>query len=1304
MTNKELPLSGTPGGRERVNTKIFPFFGSLRMIGPYQWLFIIALILLRLLTTLPHGVGFHPDERHIVMTVEKLSFKDPNPHSFAYGSLVFYLLAVVSWLTSFVYPPAQHYDNLFIVGRAISTITHLLIALLCYTTSYQLYKNRLFAFGSLFLCLLSPFFIQVSHFYTSDLFLTLFCAAALSSMIAIAQYGRLPSYIGAGFFIGLAVVSKITAISLLAPFFLAWLASRWKFRTFKSWQSWVFPIIALVVLGVVFRVVQPYAILDFETFWKDIWEQIHMVQGKIVFPYNLQHQNTPPYLYYIAQFPFTFGTPVALALFASVAFCLVKRPSRGEFLLIVWIFILFVIVGRYQVKFPRYLLPIYPALFILLGGGVQRLERYARNRTALYLPLGLILGGWSILQGFATVTLYWQDHPYIAASQWVYRNIPAGKTILSVHWDDKVPVDLPGYSSHQYQMWDNAYELAVFEPDTEAKIRAISDQLAGGDYLILPTPRAPIGILQTPEKHPYSTKLFKLLYGNGLGYTLEKTVKTRPQIETFVIDDDTGDESLSVYDHPKVAIFRNERRLPAQEIYDLVIGESPAPSLTKKQILSMDRGEEKGSVGEVVGGFLIWFLVVEILGALSLPILTRLFDPFLAAALARPLGLLHFTFLVWFLNSAGLIVASPRVLGWILVLLCPLLPVVSKGFGREWRSILALWSTIVFVVLLSRAFHPEVFWGEKPMDFTFLNYFVRSETLPPQDPWAVGHPMKYYYFGFYLFGILHKISGLVPSFGFNLAIATVSALLVVSLVGAIGTLLGGQFRRATIAGALSVAFLSNVEMARLLFTEKVADFNTFWASTRLFTTPAFSEYPVWSILFADLHAHFMSMPFFVLGMALLFRLMKQTTELSSTLLLTTLFGVTWGVLLPINGWDFITLSLLAATLYLFRLLWIVQEGRAVGERLVAVVSESLIALLVALLSMGYFLTRSMGGQQIGYGIVHAEEFNTLNMVLLMLGGWFAPLAVPLLSKAIKTNANLAKLAVRLTIALVPIGAFLFISWRSGAVSQPFPILIFASLLAILTVVAIGREEEADYTRSLPSLLILFAVWGVVTVELFYLIDRMNTVFKFYIHLWFLLGIATAAIFIRWYGSERSKTVKVISLFVCFVVVTGGLIGSGASVYAMAKLKRVEGPRPTLNGTAYLVREDSDEAEVIAYINRDIDGTPGIVEAFGDSYQAYTRVAMHTGLPTLLGWEHHVFQRGLPREAIAERQRAIERIYRTSSIEEAIEYLDRYQIEYLFAGRLEREKYGSFGLEKFSSSPLFERVYSSGEVVLYRVKR
>ena len=41
------------------------------------------------------------------------------------------------------------------------------------------------------------------------------------------------------------------------------------------------------------------------------------------------------------------------------------------------------------------------------------------------------------------------------------------------------------------------------------------------------------------------------------------------------------------------------------------------------------------------------------------------------------------------------------------------------------KTIEFLYFGTLFALWTQAAFHPEIFWGEKPMDFTFLNYFSR---------------------------------------------------------------------------------------------------------------------------------------------------------------------------------------------------------------------------------------------------------------------------------------------------------------------------------------------------------------------------------------------------------------------------------------------------------------------------------------------------------------------------------------------------------------------------------------------------
>ncbi|MGH7856555.1 MAG: DUF2298 domain-containing protein, partial [Candidatus Binatia bacterium] len=162
--------------------------------------------------------------------------------------------------------------------------------------------------------------------------------------------------------------------------------------------------------------------------------------------------------------------------------------------------------------------------------------------------------------------------------------------------------------------------------------------------------------------------------------------------------------------------------------------------------------------------------------------------------------------------------------------------------------------------LLVRLFNPAIFWGEKPMDFAILNACLRSASMPPADPWFAGAPLNYFYFGHALVAAFAQISGVPPAFAFNLAIATVGGLLSVAAF-----LVGRHLRGRILAGAVAafgVTLLGNLAGPRLLLADpgRSFDFHYFWATSRVIEG-TINEFPFWNLVFADLHAHVLAMPF-----------------------------------------------------------------------------------------------------------------------------------------------------------------------------------------------------------------------------------------------------------------------------------------------------------------------------------------------------------------------------------------------------------------------------------------------------------
>ena len=181
--------------------------------------------------------------------------------------------------------------------------------------------------------------------------------------------------------------------------------------------------------------------------------------------------------------------------------------------------------------------------------------------------------------------------------------------------------------------------------------------------------------------------------------------------------------------------------------------------------------------------------------------------------------MLVFAYIPWLAVSLGVASFAQPVL-WT-----TLLAVVAAGWfaHRRWReagppraevvaSEAVFWGVFALFLLL-RAANPEIFWGEKPMDFSFLNTLYRASTLPPPEPWFSGSPLMYTYFGHYTVAAIGKTLAIHPAVMFNLGIAVVAGLTAAALFAA-GSLLGGGWRVGAATAGLDAAARQPLRVAR----------------------------------------------------------------------------------------------------------------------------------------------------------------------------------------------------------------------------------------------------------------------------------------------------------------------------------------------------------------------------------------------------------------------------------------------------------------------------------------------------------
>ena len=1146
---------------------------------------------------------FHPDERAIAFAIERLSFQplQLDPDFFAYGSFPFYVNRAVSSMLGLIDPSWGRYAHIIHTGRAVSGVLGVLTVLLTYLLGARLYGWRAGLLAG-FLLAACPLHIQNSHYITTDVFLTFIVLGTLYFAVQLSQRGWTRDYLYTGLGIGFAVATKFSAMPLLAPFGVACLV---RIATEKRF----FPIVgkallALIAVGTAFFVGQPYAILNWARYSHDIEEQSRMVRNAGLFPYTNQYVGTPKYFYELEQM-ILWGMAPALGITAVAGtgariVAMLRERSAADLVLLSYVLPFFLVTGWFEVKFPRYLLPIYPVLILWAAVLLTRAAQSSIvGRIVKWSVVGL-----TALAAMAFMSIYFRPFTEVTASEWTYRHIPAGSRVLTQHWDEGFPMPLPGAgrNGQRYEI----KPLPYYEPDNSAKIRLLSKELSQGDYLAFQTKRLYGALTQASAKFPLSNNYFYLLFAGDLGYELVYSHASRPSLLGFEFPDELADESLTVYDHPKVLIFKNTEKLSADEIFQKVMGGIPSQKLTRSDLLLAQAtpGGFQATSGSAplirssIAG-LIWFaFAVEVAGLCMFAVLRHALPTPGVYALSKVFGVLLLAYLPWaatllgtgftreamMASFAGLVIAG--FLGWR-----------KKSPYRAERADLVATETLYWfalaLFLLVRAWNPEIYWGEKPMDFAFLNALTRSSDIPPPEPWFSGSTLHYTYFGHYIVAAIGKLCHIHPGITFNLGIGLFGALTAVAAYAA-GTAASRRWSGGLL-GAFFVILIGNLSGLRELIgrtpalreadgslldqvrwvlenAPRTINFDYFWATSRVIKD-TINEYPLWTYLFADLHAHALVMPFSLsfIALTIWFARRKEEPSKPSGALLFVLLAFNLGAIMVTNGWSTPTYALLLPFILgtmalgsrgISRLQWIaivllgllvvlpsaalqVTQPRQVAELLQpwgwnardlypTIAGLGVAAAVFVIIPTAAMLTAAVGG--LAYALylpfwlhfspparnwgwendTFANAYDYLNIF-----GLFLAVAVPFLYLLWRLRIDPPRGArtgwlrgmAMLILALVVIGCMAL------SVPQIRELVPVAGIppntlrlgLGALGLLAFYCAIEPCLTTNLRIAAALFAFAFAITAgaDVVHVWDRMNTIFKFYIEAWFMFAIASA---------------------------------------------------------------------------------------------------------------------------------------------------------------------------------------------------
>lgn len=532
------------------------------------------------------GYHLHPDERMITMVAERirmpskvsdfLSSESPlNPKFFAYGSFPVYLLKFSGSLLSIINPKFASYDYLNLIGRFFSAVFDTGTIFLIYLLGKRLLNKKVGLLAASFYGL-SVFPIQASHFYAVDVMLTFFILLTLYFVVCLIIDKDKRAFSNMALAFGFALATKVSAVLLVVPIglgiFFYFLQEQGKLfsKTLKF-----FFILAVVFLFslITFVLLEPYAVIDFQTFWRQTQEQSRMTKDAFAFPYTLQYVNTTPYIYHIKNMVnWGMGIPLGIMSIAAILFFsfislkkLLKRDTENNLSLyyltipLSFFWVYFLIVGRFAIKFMRYFLPLYPIFIIFSVFFLLQKKSKLANYFSITVVILIII--WNLIYSFSFLSIYSKPTTRILATDWINNNIPTGSTIAREHWDDGLPI----FGGEKYKF----EEFKLYERDTEEKWKELDEQLKRTEYILIASNRlyVPLSKLTNCDKlpqgrcYPKTARYYNKLFKEELGFKKAVEFSSYPIIPFFNIPiiDDNADESFTVYDHPKILIYKKSK-------------------------------------------------------------------------------------------------------------------------------------------------------------------------------------------------------------------------------------------------------------------------------------------------------------------------------------------------------------------------------------------------------------------------------------------------------------------------------------------------------------------------------------------------------------------------------------------------------------------------------------------------------------------------------------------------------------------------------------------------------------------------
>lgn len=709
-----------------------------------------------------------------------------------------------------------------------------------------------------------------------------------------------------------------------------------------------------------------------------------------------------------------------------------------------------------------------------------------------------------------------------------------------------------------------------------------------------------------------------------------------------------------------------------------------------------------------------WWAVLLLLGIGFFPLSAFLFRQFSDKGyiFGKVLGLVISGWLVWVLSCMHIVkfstVGSYVLLGLcivanygLVIYFCKKKKVrLGEFFGVTDGSAVitrAIWYEVLFfavfaALLYVKCFRPDFSWQtEGGMDYGFMISMLKSDYMPPEDFWYSGTDLNYYYLGQYFYTYLTKLSGVTINAAYNLALMTVGALCMVlsySLAARIFELYMKE--RTKEYGMLGKQTVASVPLLQQIFPRfagllagcgvTFACTNHYWLYQKV--APAICdilgvegnhsywigdptryigwqgealdqtihEFPAYSIVLGDLHAHVTNIVFVITLLALLFAFLLTRGERMKMAVAGSLETVSYkkellqphiiilsffiGIFQMTNYWDFPIYFVVCGAVIL------VSNAVVCGFTkksllLTAVHAAEFIVISYVTAFMFNIKFESMA-QGIGICDRHTAPYQ-------MIVVWGLPIVAVIAYLVASVKEEQAR--------------------RKGGVSETEHKNVFYAwlqnlklsdlFLLIIGLCAIGLIL-------MPELIYIRDIYGAVN-------QRTNTMFKLTYQAFILFGIFMGCMITRYFLLPKNGKQFVAGGLMLFLLCRNLEFFPYAWNAWAGDYKNPEN-YISLNATDNNTDLSETNMAVVEWVNENIEGRPTILQAHGTSYRTaapdyfvYNWLSALTGCPTVVGWHTHEWLWKNDVAAVNARANDVQTMYTCFDIKKAASYLTEYGV-------------------------------------------